>query len=195
MSAFPSTERRSKPGLRSPTQPTARTSDSRTVLSCVRTIRSYGCTAQRNEYGSGRGSSCLCTETSSSARSRAGRLSRSPTRAPSPSSFVSISEWTQPSARRPGETRDAREPFSPYCAPVLVLGERASAEPGPVSGEAEGERFELSIRLTTDNGFRDRRIRPLCHPSAGGRRTAAGAALAEKEGFEPSMEPFSPITP
>src|SRR5436190_1665435 len=33
--------------------------------------------------------------------------------------------------------------------------------------EAEGERFELSIRLTTDNGFRDRRIRPLCHPSSG----------------------------
>src|SRR5712671_3940668 len=63
------------------------------------------------------------------------------------------------------------------------------------AGEAEGEGFEPSIRLTTDNGFRDRRIRPLCHPSAGGRRTAAGAALAEKEGFEPSMEPFSPITP
>ena len=61
--------------------------------------------------------------------------------------------------------------------------------------EAEGEGFEPSIRLTTDNGFRDRRIRPLCHPSAGGRRTAAGAALTEKEGFEPSMEPFSPITP
>jgi hypothetical protein len=61
--------------------------------------------------------------------------------------------------------------------------------------KAEGEGFEPSIRLTTDNGFRDRRIRPLCHPSAGGRRTAAGAALAEKEGFEPSMEPFSPITP
>jgi hypothetical protein len=30
---------------------------------------------------------------------------------------------------------------------------------------AEGEGFEPSIRLTTDNGFRDRRIRPLCHPS------------------------------
>src|SRR4051812_13505282 len=29
----------------------------------------------------------------------------------------------------------------------------------------EGEGFEPSIRLTTDNGFRDRRIRPLCHPS------------------------------
>jgi hypothetical protein len=32
-------------------------------------------------------------------------------------------------------------------------------------GSAEGEGFEPSIRLTTDNGFRDRRIRPLCHPS------------------------------
>ena len=31
--------------------------------------------------------------------------------------------------------------------------------------QAEGEGFEPSIRLTTDNGFRDRRIRPLCHPS------------------------------
>src|SRR3954451_14602049 len=44
------------------------------------------------------------------------------------------------------------------------------------AGEAEGERFELSIRLTTDNGFRDRRIRPLCHPSSGegGIRTLDG---------------------
>src|SRR5206468_6370903 len=31
--------------------------------------------------------------------------------------------------------------------------------------ETEGEGFEPSIRQTTDNGFRDRRIRPLCHPS------------------------------
>jgi hypothetical protein len=31
--------------------------------------------------------------------------------------------------------------------------------------KTEGEGFEPSIRLTTDNGFRDRRIRPLCHPS------------------------------
>ena len=45
----------------------------------------------------------------------------------------------------------------------------------PADG-AEGERFELSIRLTTDNGFRDRRIRPLCHPSSGegGIRTLDG---------------------
>lgn len=33
------------------------------------------------------------------------------------------------------------------------------------SSEAEGERFELSSDLTARNGFRDRRIRPLCHPS------------------------------
>jgi hypothetical protein len=31
--------------------------------------------------------------------------------------------------------------------------------------EAEGERFELSRDETAPNGFRDRRIRPLCHPS------------------------------
>ena len=31
---------------------------------------------------------------------------------------------------------------------------------------AEGEGFEPSSDLTARNGFRDRRIRPLCHPSA-----------------------------
>jgi hypothetical protein len=31
--------------------------------------------------------------------------------------------------------------------------------------EAEGEGFEPSSDLTARNGFRDRRIRPLCHPS------------------------------
>ncbi len=30
---------------------------------------------------------------------------------------------------------------------------------------AERERFELSTRVTPGNGFRDRRIRPLCHLS------------------------------
>jgi hypothetical protein len=34
-----------------------------------------------------------------------------------------------------------------------------------LSGKAEGEGFEPSTGLTTRNGFRDRRIRPLCHPS------------------------------
>src|SRR5829696_6305436 len=61
---------------------------------------------------------------------------------------------------------------------------------------AEGEGFEPSIRLTTDNGFRDRRIRPLCHPSerAVAQRSEEGSrgnpgfprAPTEREGFEPS---------
>ena len=56
--------------------------------------------------------------------------------------------------------------------------------------KAEGEGFEPSTGLTTRNGFRDRRIRPLCHPS--------GVRLrgeAEKEGFEPSKEVITPLTP
>ena len=61
--------------------------------------------------------------------------------------------------------------------------------------EAEGEGFEPSIRLTTDNGFRDRRIRPLCHPSAAGAWYPDALRETEKEGFEPSMETFIPITP
>ena len=61
------------------------------------------------------------------------------------------------------------------------------------AGQAtEGEGFEPSIRLTTDNGFRDRRIRPLCHPSE---LRPASRALTEKEGFEPSREVFTPLTP
>ena len=52
------------------------------------------------------------------------------------------------------------------------LGRPFVATPGNGSApgaarRAEGEGFEPSIRLTTDNGFRDRRIRPLCHPSGG----------------------------
>src|SRR5581483_5099887 len=38
---------------------------------------------------------------------------------------------------------------------------------------AEGEGFEPSTRRTTGNGFRDRRIRPLCHPSGRGMVAAA----------------------
>ena len=45
-------------------------------------------------------------------------------------------------------------------------------------------------RPVTSNGFRDRRIRPLCHPS--GASTRCGA---EKEGFEPSREVITPLTP
>jgi hypothetical protein len=55
----------------------------------------------------------------------------------------------------------------------------------------EGEGFEPSTDLTARNGFRDRRIRPLCHPSEKGPL----GAPAEKEGFEPSKEDFSPLTP
>ena len=65
---------------------------------------------------------------------------------------------------------------------------------------AEGERFELSIRQTTDNGFRDRRIRPLCHPSDGltHRRQPSLSSVpdgAEKEGFEPSRQGVPHLTP
>ena len=55
-----------------------------------------------------------------------------------------------------------------------------------VLGEAEGEGFEPSTDPEARNGFRDRRIRPLCHPSGG---------EAEKEGFEPSKEVSTPLTP
>ena len=75
-----------------------------------------------------------------------------------------------------------RDPLRP------VVGSHAfGAEPrgnsGPMpgarcgfQGKAEGEGFEPSIRLTTDNGFRDRRIRPLCHPS-GDQATRASAGV------------------
>ena len=93
---------------------------------------------------------------------------------------------------------------APHRAPVTTPLERHSADLNGTHGppalmkrhaesqafmrdsaqETEGEGFEPSIRLATDNGFRDRRIRPLCHPSE-----------AEKEGFEPSMQVFTHITP
>jgi hypothetical protein len=85
-----------------------------------------------------------------------------------------------------------------------------SRKPACLGGKAEGEGFEPSIRRTTDNGFRDRRIRPLCHPS--GRTQGSGLIRvfepacpsptglgsgweAEKEGFEPSKEVSTPLTP
>ena len=40
---------------------------------------------------------------------------------------------------------------------------------------AEGEGFEPSSDPRARNGFRDRRIRPLCHPSEGTHRVPAGA--------------------
>ena len=56
------------------------------------------------------------------------------------------------------------------------LAERSPAQAGPRPGpltpaamppchlQSGGEGFEPSVRLTTHNGFRDRRIQPLCHP-------------------------------
>ncbi len=57
---------------------------------------------------------------------------------------------------------------------VLMDSPGQSENPGPsllgqgsnVALMAEGVGFEPTVRLTTDNGFQDRRIRPLCHPSA-----------------------------
>src|SRR3954453_2934592 len=65
----------------------------------------------------------------------------------------------------------------------------------PVSG-AEGERFELSIRLTTDNGFRDRRIRPLCHPSSGegGIRTLDGEITPHNALAGRRLQPLGPFS-
>ena|SRR5215471_7336097 len=51
--------------------------------------------------------------------------------------------------------------------------------------EAEGVRFELTSRRTTGNGFRDRRIRPLCHPSGG---AEAGASTRGGEGGIRTLE-------
>src|SRR6266508_2969318 len=41
-----------------------------------------------------------------------------------------------------------------------------SRPPFGLGGKAEGEGFEPSSDPKARNGFRDRRIRPLCHPSA-----------------------------
>ncbi len=76
-----------------------------------------------------------------------------------------------------------------------LAGDR-SANPLDDTGyaaKAEGEGFEPSTGLTTRNGFRDRRIRPLCHPS--GSELKAASFEAEKEGFEPSREEITPLTP
>ena len=59
--------------------------------------------------------------------------------------------------------------------------------------KAEGEGFEPSTDPEARNGFRDRRIRPLCHPS--GSELKAASFEAEKEGFEPSREEITPLTP
>ena len=97
-------------------------------------------------------------------------------------------------ARQSSAPRSGFERTRPDQGPYVASPDSRSTKRLPTQ-EAEGEGFEPSIRLTTDNGFRDRRIRPLCHPSARARRSRRGVTLTEKEGFEPSMEPFSPITP
>jgi hypothetical protein len=80
----------------------------------------------------------------------------------------------QGDCRRARQSRDSRSRIRAYPA---VLGGNVSLAgcsrlsrlvDGETAWRTEGEGFEPSIRLTTDNGFRDRRIRPLCHPSAGG---------------------------
>jgi hypothetical protein len=60
--------------------------------------------------------------------------------------------------------------FRLYGAAVLELGAparalRALGATQFLLSQAEGEGFEPSSDLTARNGFRDRRIRPLCHPS------------------------------
>src|SRR6266511_928365 len=53
---------------------------------------------------------------------------------------------------------------------------------------AEGEGFEPSSDLTARNGFRDRRIRPLCHPSRptrGGVRGGEGGIRTLEGGMNP----------
>ena len=85
-------------------------------------------------------------------------------------------------------------------ARVSVLHPESGIAPVSGKGGAEGEGFEPSSDPKARNGFRDRRIRPLCHPSATLHRTVRCSeerrgALTEKEGFEPSMETFIPITP
>ena len=70
------------------------------------------------------------------------------------------------------------------------LGQRMGARCGLESG---GGGIRTLERPVTSNGFRDRRIRPLCHPS--GSELKAASFEAEKEGFEPSREEITPLTP
>ncbi len=92
-----------------------------------------------------------------------------------------------------GETGFPPEP-PPAAAPLQVElrlppGEarlRQLREPIREGRKAEGEGFEPSSDLTARNGFRDRRIRPLCHPSAercdqtGGYPLVLHAAIRER---------------
>jgi hypothetical protein len=75
------------------------------------------------------------------------------------------------------------------------MRERKPARERVHAWKAEREGFEPSTSLTTRNGFRDRRIRPLCHLSVLMLSCPGPRPETEKEGFEPSMEAFTPITP
>ena len=89
-----------------------------------------------------------------------------------------------------------RRTLLPDLAPLL-LSTSLAGSPEPALnkrflGEAEGAGFEPSTGLTTRNGIRDRRIRALCHPSGSELKRKPEA---EKDGFEPSKEVITPLTP
>ena len=50
-----------------------------------------------------------------------------------------------------------------------------SPPPGGGEGKAEGEGFEPSVDLSAHNGFRDRPVQPLRHPSGSGTKPLSGA--------------------
>ncbi len=97
-----------------------------------------------------------------------------------PSAFAGMtSSIAGPSASRSTECAiecaidcRATEPLNRAIRPTRprrkeLPGQRRTPLSEPVSAlEAEGEGFEPSTDVTARNGFRDRRIRPLCHPSA-----------------------------
>ena len=72
---------------------------------------------------------------------------------------------------------------------------------GLIPSNGGGGGIRTLVTLYRPNGFRDRRIQPLCHPSAGAMRRlkgrhikasleeARGISLAERWGFEPQI-PF-----
>lgn len=56
----------------------------------------------------------------------------------------------------------------------------------------ERERFELSIPLTGNNGFQDRRIRPLCHLSTHNFKLITGLLYLEVIRVKPEITGFLP---
>ena len=86
------------------------------------------------------------------------------------------SEATRRLAERPWPTRSAARSAitlpGHFCSCPTAFPHRTGPRHNPLdqrvsASRAEGEGFEPSTRRTTGNGFRDRRIRPLCHPSSG----------------------------